>query len=191
MNAPGVKNLFPAYEGGDISGAMLANAVFQKYGDSLFKGVSWNLNLNYVSPNEMAQAKALANGGKGGIPTEPFSNSPSSQFQLGNVSRTRGDFDSAIGSLESKSPGVRPEFPPLNTASFDWKARSAQICEAVRRQGLEPADFGCLANTSKVGDDFSWRGYTKMVCTRLQTTTDTGLPEACGCPPVGWPGWRQ
>jgi hypothetical protein len=190
LNAPpGMKNLFPAYEGADISGAQLANAIFQKYGDSLFSGLSWDLKLNYTSPTDLAKAKAMAES----VQRQGFEDSPASQFQLGSVRRTRGDFDSAIGQLESDSasPGVRPTLPTPKTASFDWKARSAQICEAVRRQGLDPADFGCLANTSKVGDDFSWRGYTKMVCTRLQTTTDSGLPEACGCPPVGWPGWRQ
>ena len=188
MNAPGVKNLFPAYEGGDISGALLAGSLFQKYGDSIFRGTSWNLNLNYTSPNELAKAKAMADAASAASAQRE---TPGSQFQLGTISRSRGDFDRAFGSLESESPGVRPVLPTPQTASFDWKARSAQICEAVRRQGLNPADFGCLANTSKVGDDFSWRGYARMVCTRLQTTTDTGLPELVGCPPVGWPGWRQ
>jgi hypothetical protein len=191
LNAPpGMKNLFPAYEGADISGAQLANAIFSKYGDSLFSGLSWDLKLNYTSPTDLAKAKALADANQF---KQGFQNSPGSQFELGTVARTRGDFDKAFGQLESDAmgPGVRPVLPTPNTASFDWKARSAQICEAVRKQGLDPADFGCLANTSKVGDDFSWRGYTKMVCTRLQTTTDSGLPDACGCPPVGWPGWRQ
>lgn len=184
IKAPsGINNLFPAYEGADISGAQLANALFSKYGNTLFNGLSWDLNLSYTSPQEVQMAKSKAS----------QLNSPAGQFQLGNVQRGRGDFDRALGELEAgtTSPGVRPVLPVPKTASFDWKARSAQICEAVRRQGLDPADFGCLKNTSKVGDDFSWRGYTKMVCTRLQTTTDTGLPELVGCPPVGWPGWRQ
>lgn len=189
MSAPGVKNLFPAYEGADISGAQLANALFQKYGDSLMKGTTWDLSVHYEDPSAKAKASASASASA----TKRTRQNPSGQFELGMVSRGRGDFDRAFGELETSSsgPGVRPVLPTPNTASFDWKARSAQICEAVRQQGLDPADFGCLANTSKVGEDFSWRGYAKMVCTRLQTTTDTGLPEACGCPPVGWPGWRQ
>jgi hypothetical protein len=193
LNAPpGFKNLFPAYEGADISGAQLANAVFQKYGDSLFQGLSWDLKLNYTSPHDLEKARALAKAAEEKR-AKMAQDTPVGQFQLGNVPRSRGEFDNAFGLFESEStgPGVRPILPTPTTASFDWKARAAQICEAVRKQGLDPADFGCLANTSKVGQDFSWRGYTKMVCTRLQTTTDTGLPEACGCPPVGWPGWRQ
>lgn len=181
------KNLFPAYEGADISGALLAGALFEKYGDSLFKGLSWDLNLNYTSPSALAKAQAEA------AKAQSQKSTPSSQFSLGNVQRGRGEFDEAFSTLEqtSSSPGVRPVLPLPVTASFDWKERSAEICEAVRKQGLDPADFGCLSNTSKVGSDFSWRGYTKMICTRLQTTPDTGLPEACGCPPVGWAGWRQ
>lgn len=193
LNAPpGFKNLFPAYEGADISGAQLANAVFQKYGDTVFKGLSWDLKLNYTSPNDLEKARAMEKAAQAAA-KKAMEDSPAGQFQLGVLQRGRGEFDKAFGTLEatSGSPGVRPVLPTPKTASFDWKARAAQICEAVRLQGLDPADFGCLANTSKVGDDFSWRGYTKMVCTRLQTTTDTGLPEACGCPPVGWPGWRQ
>ena len=193
FNAPGLKNLFPDYEGADISGALLANALFQKYGDSLFNGVSWSLNMNYTSKNDLEKAKAIGSSETMDSEEAFVGNSPSSQFTLGNISRGRGDFDRAFASLETdaSSPGVRPVLPVPQTASFDWKSRSAQICEAVRKQGLDPSDFGCLENTSKVGQDFSWRGYAKMVCTRLQTTPDTGLPELCGCPPVGWPGWRQ
>jgi hypothetical protein len=97
----------------------------------------------------------------------------------------RGEFE--LGTL----PSGRPTFPEPKTAKFDWKARSSQICGAIRKRDLDPADFGCLADTSKVGQDYSWRGYTKMICTRLQTTMDEGLPEACGCPSLNWKGWRQ
>jgi len=43
---------------------------------------------------------------------------------------------------------------------------------------------------TKVSNDFSWKGYTRMMCTRLQATMDPSLPETCGCPPMNWPGWR-
>ena len=102
-----------------------------------------------------------------------------------SASQSRGEFE--LGTL----PSGRPTFPEPKTAKFDWKARSSQICGAIRKRDLDPADFGCLVDTSKVGQDYSWRGYTKMICTRLQTTMDEGLPEACGCPSVGWKGWRQ
>lgn len=180
-----LSNLFPAYEGGDISGAQLANALFKNYGDAIFKGLSWDVNVKYTSQNELATERSRAAAAAARM------NPVSQQFQLAKppVVNARGAFENAISELDS--PGGRPQLPSINTAKFDWRERSSQICEAIRMNGYDPADFGCMKNLSKVGDDFSWRGYAKMVCTRLQTTTDTGLPDACGCPPVGWKGWRQ
>jgi hypothetical protein len=189
LSAPkGLSNLFPSYEGGDVKASELANSIFKNYGDSIFKGLSWDLNLKYTSSNALAKAKAEA---------QAIQQARSAQeFKLGGNTPARGAFDQAIQDLQQNSwvqvPGsVRPVLPTPNVGKMDWRERSSQICEAVRRQGLDPADFGCLANPSKVGQDFSWRGYAKMVCSRLQTTLDSGLPEACGCPPVGWKGWRQ
>jgi hypothetical protein len=189
LNAPkGLSNLFPSYEGGDVKASELANSIFKTYGDSIFKGLSWDVNLKYTSANSLAKAQA---------DTQAIQQAQTAQeFKLGGNTPARGAFDRAIQELQQPSfvqvPGsVRPVLATPNVGKMDWRERSSQICEAVRRQGLDPADFGCLANTSKVGQDFSWRGYAKMVCSRLQTTLDTGLPEACGCPPVGWKGWRQ
>ena len=189
LNAPkGLSNLFPSYEGGDVKASELANSIFKTYGDSIFKGLSWDVNLKYTSANSLAKAQA---------DTQAIQEAQTAQqFKLGGNTPARGAFDRAIQELQQPSfvqvPGsVRPVLATPNVGKMDWRERSSQICEAVRRQGLDPADFGCLANTSKIGQDFSWRGYAKMVCSRLQTTLDTGLPEACGCPPVGWKGWRQ
>jgi len=174
-----MSNLFPAYVGGDISGAALANVLLQNYG----KGLSWDINMKYSAP--------------GGSSLNATTNVPGSQFQLGSPQlqmppSTRGAFDQAIAQIQKgETSGVRPTLPEPPTQQFNWKDRSSQICESVRLRGLDPADFGCLANVSKVGQDFSWRGYAKMVCNRLKTTLDEGLPETCGCPPVDWPGWKQ
>ena len=174
-----MSNLFPAYVGGDISGAALANILLQNYG----KGLSWDINMKY-SPVSGSALNATTNVG-------------TQQFQLGSPQlqmppSTRGAFDQAIAQIQKgETSGVRPTLPEPPTQQFNWKDRSSQICESVRLRGLGPADFGCLTNTSKVGQDFSWRGYAKMVCNRLKTTLDEGLPETCGCPPVDWPGWKQ
>jgi len=175
-----VSNLFPAYVGGDISGAALANVLLQNYG----KGLSWDINMKYSAP--------------GGSSLKATTNVPrAQQFQLGSPQlqmppSTRGAFDQAIAQIQKgETSGVRPTLPEPPTQQFNWKDRASQICESVRLRGLDPADFGCLDNLSKVGQDFSWRGYAKMVCNRLKTTMDEGLPETCGCPPVDWPGWKQ
>jgi hypothetical protein len=176
-----VSNLFPAYVGGDISGAALANVLLQNYG----KGLSWDINMKYSAPGG-SNLKATTNVGSQG-----------QQFQLGSPQlqmppSTRGAFDQAIAQIQKgETSGVRPTLPEPPTQQFNWKDRASQICESVRLRGLDPADFGCLDNLSKVGQDFSWRGYAKMVCNRLKTTMDEGLPETCGCPPVDWPGWKQ
>ena len=177
-----VSNLFPAYVGGDISGAALANVLLQNYG----KGLSWDINMKYSAPGGSSlNATTNVPGGQG------------PQFQLGSPQLqmpplTRGAFDQAIAQIQKgDTSGVRPILPEPPTQQFNWKDRSSQICESVRLRGLDPADFGCLDNLSKVGQDFSWRGYAKMVCNRLKTTMDEGLPETCGCPPVDWPGWKQ
>ena len=176
-----VSNLFPAYVGGDISGAALANVLLENYG----KGLSWDINMKYSAPGG-SSLKATTNVGSQG-----------QQFQLGSPQlqmppSTRGAFDQAIAQIQKgETSGVRPTLPEPPTQQFNWKDRASQICESVRLRGLDPADFGCLDNLSKVGQDFSWRGYAKMVCNRLKTTMDEGLPETCGCPPVDWPGWKQ
>ena len=77
-----------------------------------------------------------------------------------------------------------------NTSGFDWQRRSKEICENARKRGLNPADFGCMPAGTEVSNDFSWRGYARMLCNRLQTDYYTGVPEACGCPPTNWPGWK-
>lgn len=72
---------------------------------------------------------------------------------------------------------------------FDWKERARTIGQRIKMRGLEPKDFGVIDDTAEVSGTFSWRGYTKMICSRLMTTTDPGLPEYCGCPPYNWNSW--
>lgn len=73
---------------------------------------------------------------------------------------------------------------------FDWKTRSKEIEGQIRKRNMNPRDFGALVEGSQVASDFSWKGYTKMICNRLGTSYDTGLAVACGCPPDDWPGWQ-
>jgi hypothetical protein len=80
---------------------------------------------------------------------------------------------------------------PSVASGFDWKTRSKQICENARKMGLNPADFGCMPEGTTVSPNFSWRGYARMICNRLQTHYYTGTDVACGCPPINWPGWNS
>ena len=80
--------------------------------------------------------------------------------------------------------------PSTKPTRFDWHERANFICDAIGKHGLKPGDFGCLGETEYVSDTFSWRGYAKMICSRLGTSHDPGLPGTCGCPPLTWSGWR-
>jgi hypothetical protein len=56
---------------------------------------------------------------------------------------------------------------------------------------MNPADYGSLDDGAHVSQGYSWRGHAKMVCSRLSTHADPGIPEQMGCPPVSWRGWRS
>jgi hypothetical protein len=83
----------------------------------------------------------------------------------------------------------RAESSKSSVSRFDWKKRVRSICEQVRLRGLNPEDYGCIPSGTAVSPAYSWRGHAKMVCTRLGATTDSSLPETCGCPPNNWKGW--
>jgi hypothetical protein len=93
----------------------------------------------------------------------------------------RGEFEEKVMTFDSNNeePG------------FNWKLRVKEITENIRRYGMDPADFGCLERGVEVGSEFSWRGHAKMICSRLASTADPGIPEQMGCPPVSWKGWRS
>lgn len=74
---------------------------------------------------------------------------------------------------------------------LDWKQKSAEICDQIKKREMDPYDFGCMKDTTVVSDNFSYRGYAKMICSRLGTHYDPSIPELCGCPPPTWVGWRQ
>jgi hypothetical protein len=76
-------------------------------------------------------------------------------------------------------------------ATLDWKKKSAEICDQIKKREMDPYEFGCMKDTTVVSDNFSYRGYAKMICARLGTNYDPSIPELCGCPPPTWVGWRQ
>jgi hypothetical protein len=170
--------------------------LLDKYAGELVKGLS--INLSYTSPNDLAKAQALAtaaavDGSRGSLPLSGNSRSnvrgefASVIQQLGSVADTgvSGFNDQSCG--DPRLTGTMQNEP----AHFDWRERSEQIRTNIKRFGMNPADFGCMAEGTVVSPDFSWRGHTKMVCNRLSTVADPGIPEQMGCPPVSWRGWRQ
>ena len=169
---PTLSSLFNSYEQGDISGSQLAASLFSTYADTLVNGLS----IKYTSPNELAlaqaQAQAAAVGGAG---------QGAAGAAAHTVSGFRGEFETTVQGLAN--PSSKP-------GGYDWKAMAISICQNIKRMSLNPADFGCILPGTQVSPDFSWRGHCKMVCSRLATHYDPGMPEQMGCPPATWKGWR-
>lgn len=202
---PSLSSLFTTYQAGDISGAGITQYLFQNYADTFFKGLSWDLQMNYTAERTQAVAeakkgyaeavvKALApyrgEFASATMPDDTMTGIVTSTNINANTGTTTGTgTGTGTASTETGTNSTRMQ-DGAPAATLDWKDRSTQICTAIQNRGLEPGDFGCLTDTSAVGKGFSWRGYAKMVCTRLGTVYDTSAPEACGCPPLTWSGWR-
>ena len=187
-----IANAFPAYGPGDKSGAKAAQALFEKYGEKLFNGLSWSLGLKFTSPNEVAAAVAKGPGADKSDDPVFFTGSGRDMLPGSKaVAFPRGQLESTTGGMEIDRLESRPSLDVGKTAKYDWRSKAAQICDSIKKQGMDPNDFGCMDPSKQVSPDYSWRGNARMVCTRLLTTPDPGLPETCGCPPMEWPGWRS
>lgn len=192
-----LSSLFNSYDMGDISGSEVAAALFERYADELLKGLSYKVTVGYTSPNDVSKEQAVASAwsSKRALAALDTEGGVSSGLLHPGLDGFRGDFDKTVRSLDvvgfSDSGSVRPPAKaPTEIGSFDWKERADQITENIRRARLNPADYGCLERGAQVSVDYSWRGHAKMVCSRLATNADPGVPEQMGCPPVSWKGWR-
>jgi hypothetical protein len=208
----GLSNLFPTYAAGDVSGADLAKQLFGKYIKDM-SNLSWDVSLSYKGQAEKEIAANYASAMKDaryavdttGTPTA--SNANQSSPPDGKPAAYRGLFNSVISSVSGQTPtslnvaegptsgdgamGHGGPHPGAPSSPFDWKERSKQICSQIRMREMDPYEFGCLKDQEVVRQqNFSWRGHTKMICTRLATVYDPSIPELCGCPPPSWIGWR-
>ena len=209
----GLSNLFPTYAAGDVSGADLAKSLFEKYVTDI-KNLSWDIELSYKGQAEQDIAANYAAAMKDAryyadtVGTPVASNSDKVGGAATSGSSTagayRGLFDNVINSVAGQTGTVNAAMGPTHPTSheggkggdrgvqnFDWKQRAKEICSQINMRQMDPYEFGCLKDPNTVRqDNFSWRGHTKMVCTRLSTVYDPSIPELCGCPPPSWIGWR-
>ena len=194
-------NLFPYYSNGDLSGAQLARQLLEKYAGSLFKDVSYDVNVKFGKRSnaelqvEKQFAQAISNIATGGNKPVSFSDSGSTYGTVDKSVTSGGAFNSIIQNLMGKNGSKANDSSSVSNmqtkpSTLDWKQRSADICSQISKRGLNPGDYGCLHNPEEVDQNFSYRGYAKMICSRLQTNYDPGIPELCGCPPPTWVGWR-
>lgn len=186
-----LSSLFNSYDMGDISGSEVAAALFERYADELLKGLSYKVTVGYTSPNDVSKEQAIASAwsSKRAFAALDTEGGTSGILHPG-LDGFRGDFDKTVRSLDLGGSIRPPAKAPTEIGSFDWKERADQITENIRRARLNPADYGCLERGAQVSTDYSWRGHAKMVCSRLATNADPGIPEQMGCPPVSWKGWR-
>ena len=238
-----LNSLFSSYSIGDASGSQLNAYLFDKYADTFFKGLSWDVRLNYTAERaKQASDKkhkaekfleesvfdkvgpshhAGITDSRDGAPVDdtrgvrrnvPAARDNASAGARDNASAGTRDNASAgardnatVRTRNNASAGANAKTPaeqdaanygnritvkPSEASHFDWKSRSEEICSAIKKRGYEPGDFGCMKPGDTVSKTFSYRGYSKMICNRLSTLYDIGGPEACGCPPAGWQGWR-
>jgi hypothetical protein len=196
-------NLFPYFMGGDVSGADLARQLFDKYATDLFNETSYNVDLtfNHKSESERRIAETVAKAMLNPI-LRPYGDEIENHYH-GNApgsSGSRGETEERTSKMGGSTDGItstkndRDLMYSSNISStpavLDWKERSKQICDQISKRELNPNDYGCLKDTSAVDANFSFRGYARMICSRLGTNYDPSIPDLCGCPPPTWHGWR-
>lgn len=199
---PAVQNLFP---GGlsprDTEQANQINNIMKGYMKNIFEGTSWGVNLNvkYDNPNVLKLKAA------NGLPVTGLPGVQATDEQPGmkivkkvNGVNVRAKVDTPATTSEDRGfdgglPGLATSrtLPTPKSGKLDWKQRSQEIKEQVRKRGLNPMNFGALPDDAVVSDSFSWRGYAQMMCMRLNTTMDPGLAITVGCPPQSWSGWKD
>ena len=210
-----LSNLFPAYMNGDVSGASLAKQLFEKYAPNFLKNISYDLNLklSHKSDSENAIAEEIATAFANSVlpaGSPAYATSDSQNGTNGSAPSGMGGADGR-GELEAKTSnslgntitvsgngtsGDSSKVPAgtlysSKPTTFVWKDRANQICDQISKRGLNPDDYGCLQDPDDVDENFSYRGYARMICTRLGTNYDPSIPEVCGCPPLTWAGWRS
>jgi hypothetical protein len=178
---PGLANLLPSNVQKDPNTMREINKLIDKYADTVVNGVSASFSVKYTSPREAEKARAMASTlEKTGFP---------SKADLDNITNAKFILDGGDAPVTDRM-APQPKDAGRGPSHFDWKQRSKEIEGQVKARGLKSSDFGIMPEGTKVSNEFSWKGYARMICTRLQATMDPSLPETCGCPPMDWPGWR-
>jgi hypothetical protein len=190
----GLANVLPSNIQKDPAVTRDISSLINKYADQIINGISASFEVKYISPNDVAiNANKYTNGIENAAKMAKSSTIDKTGFpsmaDLNNVSNAKfTPHDSGIPITDHLAP--HPSDAGRGPSHFDWKQRAKEIEDQVKKRGLKQADFGVMTPNTKVSNDFSWKGYARMICTRLQATMDPSLPETCGCPPMDWKGWR-
>ena len=212
---PAIANLFPGgLSSRDQEQAAQINNIVKGYMSQIFEGTSWDLGINAKIKYDSPRAAHTGLGDmkvydkdvnvEEGIPGLSKANLSEANTQVnlqvdnglqqndpGNnrlAYATPGGEDTYIAGL----PGLSQDrtFPAPKVGGLDWKERAKEIKKQVKKRGLDPVVFGAIPDNADVSNEFNWRGYTQMFCSRLAANTDPGLPVTVGCPPQEWAGWN-
>ena len=183
---PGLANILPSNIQNDPETAHQIGSLLDKYAEKIVNGISASFSVKYTSPNEVGAAQTEVQ--RAASSTIDILGFPS-VTDLNNVSNSKFmPYDSGLPVTDLLAP--TPVDAGRGPSQFDWKQRSKEIEAQVKKRGLKPTDFGIMPEGTKTSPDFSWKGYARMMCTRLQATSDPALGITCGCPPMDWKGWR-
>ena len=204
----GLGNLLPSSAQQDPETMRQINRLVDRYADQIIKGVSASFTVQYEPPTDYVSSKG-PKGPQGPAfkPPKAGSKPPNADFKPPKGSSTVDS--TGFPSLFDLNSASQQQFMPYDSGApvtdcmaptpqdagrgpsqFDWKQRTKEIEDQVRKRGIRPEDVGMMPPNTKVSPDFSWKGYARMICTRLQATMDPALPVTCGCPPMDWKGWR-
>ena len=195
----GLGNLLPSSAQQDPDTMRQINKLVDKYADQIIKGVSASFTVRYEPPKEPCPPSNVSKSSTASKATRALQGSKKestvdrtgfpSLFDLNSASQQQFmPYDSGAPVTDHMAP--TPKEAGRGPSQFDWKQRTKEIEDQVKKRGIRPEDVGMMPPNTKVSPDFSWKGYARMICTRLQATMDPALPVTCGCPPMDWKGWR-
>jgi hypothetical protein len=195
--------------------SMQSPTLLQKYVQSFLDGASASVsfNVNYASPKATAQQSQAR---KSTLTDTGFP----SPLDLDNVAEDSSlmgmDAPDAVTDVYAQDPRAEGRAPitqgsdqsrfPITkrgtlvlgvSGQFDWKKRALEITQQIRKRGLNPQDFGAKSIQELAAmpinpiNPFSWKGYSRLICTRLQAVDMNRTDEMCGCPPSTWKGWNE
>jgi hypothetical protein len=187
----GLANVLPSNVQKDPETSRQIGSLLDKYADQIINGISASFSVKYTAPNEVGAAgnsECLSESHRAASSTIDTLGFPS-MTDLNNVSNAKFiPHDSGLPITDRLAP--TPADAGRGPSHFDWKQRSKEIEAQVKKRGLQSTDFGIMPEGTKTSPDFSWKGYARMMCTRLQASSDPALGITCGCPPMDWKGWR-
>ena len=186
----GVGNLLPNSVQQNPETMRQINKLVDKYADQIVKGVSASFTVRYEPPKkDCSPSKGPSNAFRPSKTSTVDQTGFPSLFDLTSASQQQFmPYDSGV-ITDCMAP--TPQDAGRGPSHFDWKQRTKEIEDQVRKRRIRPEDVGMMPPNTVVSPEFSWKGYARMVCTRLQAASmDPALAVSCGCPPMDWKGWR-